>query len=125
MMKMRDILNEINSIDKKYIKDVDVNVLNQYRTQKKSNVDYDLEDDIEANGIKEPLVLIYYVHDEKIGLYDGHHRLDIAIDSGTPKVPVYVDLAGSDAPSSAKPVKKIPNWKGKDYLNPSEVGLWS
>ena len=70
-------------------------------------------------------MLIYFVHDNKMGLYDGHHRLDIVIDLGIEKVPVYIELSGYNAPLSAKPAKPISNWKNNEYLNPSEVGLWN
>lgn len=123
-MKLKYVLNEINKVPSKFIKLVDVDKLNYYRTQPKSKINnYDLEDDIEKYGIKEPMMLIYFVHDNKLGLYDGHHRLDIAIDLGIKKIPAYVELTGKYAPMSAKSVEIPVNWKGKDYLNPSEVGL--
>lgn len=122
-MKLQTILNEIKKIPDKYIKDVAVEVLNSYRVQSKSKVNYDLEDSIARFGVREPLMMIYFVHDDKAGLYDGHHRLDTAVELGLKTVPVYVLVSGNDAPPSAKPVTKTPNWKGKDYLNPEEIGL--
>lgn len=120
-MKLRKLL-ESKSIFK-YVEMVSVDMLNKYRTQPKSRYNSDLEKSIESEGIKEPLMLIYFVHDNKIGLYDGHHRLDTAKDVGLDKAPVYVKLSGSDSPPSAKKSPKVPVWKGKDYLKPSELGL--
>lgn len=122
-MKLRDILYEVTQIPNQYIKNVDVGILNYYRVQTKSNINYDLENSIEKYGITEPLMMIYFVHDDMAALYDGHHRLDIATDLGFQTVPVYVFVSGNDAPTSAKPVNKTPNWKNKKYLNPAEIGL--
>ena len=120
-MKLRKLL-ESESISK-YVEMVSTDVINKYRTQNKSKWRPELEKSIEAEGITEPLMLIYFVHDNELGLYDGHYRLDIAKDIGLDKVPAYIKLSGSDSPPSAKRSPKVPVWKGKDYLKPSELGL--
>lgn len=120
-MKLRTLLNEI--VDKKMVGLVDVNILNNFRTQAKSKINYELWNDIEENGIKEPIVLTYHVHDNKVGISDGHHRLDAAIELGIDKIPTIVAVTGEDSRQTNKISPKIPNWKGKDWLSPKEIGL--
>ena len=120
-MKLRKLL-ESESISK-YVEMVSVDVLNKFRTQSKSRYKPDLEKSIDREGIKEPLMLIYFVHDNELGLYDGHHRLDTAMDLSIDEVPAYVEISGADSPPSAKTPPKVPMFKGKDYLKPSELGL--
>lgn len=116
-------LNKFNSLPTNLIENVSVKTLNQFRTQTKSAVNYDLERDIEKNGIHEPVELIYHVHDSAIALSDGHHRLDIAIDLGFEKIPAIVIVSGTDAPSNAIQIQPI-DWKGKEFLAPSELGIF-
>ncbi len=120
-MKLRKLL-ESESISK-YVEMISVDVIDKFRTQNQSKWQPELEKSIEDEGIKEPLMLIYFVHDNELGLFDGHHRLDTAKEVGLNKVPVYVKISGSDSPPSAKRSPKVPIWKGKDYLKPSELGL--
>lgn len=120
-MNLRTILNEI-AIEK-YVGLVSVDVLDRYRTQSASDSNYDLEDDIDENGIKEPVRLLYFVHDNKLALVDGHHRLDIAKKLNIKKIPAYIHLTGLDAKEWYKEPPKVPDWKGKDYTSPKEIGL--
>ncbi len=120
-MKLRKLL-ESESISK-YVEMVSTDVINKYRTQPKSRYNPDLEKSIDREGIKEPLMLIYYVHDHVLGLFDGHHRLDTAMDLSIDEVPAYVELRSSTDSPSVKEPPKVPIWKGKDYLKPSELGL--
>lgn len=96
-------------------------VVNKYRTQPTSQLSYDFLDDVEENGIKVPLGLVYHVHDHKLALSDGHHRLDAALELGIEKVPVKIRVVGNDAPKTAKTPPKVPVWKGKDYLKVSDL----
>lgn len=99
------------------------NIVNKFRSQSKSNINFDLEREIEKNGIITPIVLIYHVHDKKLAISDGHNRLDIANELNIEKLPVIIKTSGSDAPINAKTISKEVNWNGKDYLNPEDLGL--
>lgn len=113
-----------NVSDKNHnIECVSTETLNQLRTQSKSDYNYDLEKSIEDNGIINPLLIVYHVHDNKAALSDGHNRLDVAINLGIKCLPTKVIISGTDAPMNAKEVT-VPNWKGKDEINPSEIGLF-
>ena len=78
-----------------------ISLVDKMRTQGKSRDTFYLENDIEKNGIKRPIELVYHVHDEKIGLSDGHNRLDALKDIGADNVPVVLKISGADAPSTA------------------------
>jgi hypothetical protein len=113
---LRERLND-NSVEC-----VSVDTLNQLRVQGKSKLNIDLEKSIDQHGIQEPLRVIYHVHDNKAALSDGHHRLDIAMELGLQCVPTKVIVSGLDAPINAIDVIQ-PDWKGRDELKPSEIGL--
>ena len=52
----------------------------------------DLKKDIKKNGIKQPLIIKYYVKDNAVRLMEGHHRLKIAKELGIKDVPVQVNV---------------------------------
>jgi len=78
-----------------------ISLVDKMRTQGKSRDTFYLENDIEKNGIKRPVELVYHVHDEKIGLSDGHNRLDALKEIGADNIPVVLKISGADAPSTA------------------------
>jgi hypothetical protein len=127
-IRLRQVLLEnVLQADKSYfnnqnIECVSTQTLNNLRVQDKSNSNIDLEKSIEQFGIQEPLRIIYHVHNNKAALSDGHHRLDIAIELGFECVPAKVIISGTEAPINAKDVI-APNWKGRDEIKPSEIGL--
>jgi hypothetical protein len=51
-----------------------------------------LKNDIKENGVKEPIILKYYVKDNAIRLFEGHHRLKIARELGIQNVPIKVNV---------------------------------
>jgi hypothetical protein len=127
-MKLKKILSEINKWwNDFYVELVNVDTLVKYKSQKDDRYNWDLETDIVNQGITEPLVITYFVDDEKITLTDGHHRLDIAIENNINKVPVIVvnDFGNGIRyySISAKTPPKVPNRPKTDYLKPSDIGI--
>lgn len=108
---------------KKFIENVSTDAINNIRCQPKSRILHDLWDDILDNGITEPLEIVYHADDFMMGLSDGHHRLDIAIDLKLSTVPAFVIISGEPAPRCAKFTKLCPKTLGRKYLKPSEIGL--
>jgi hypothetical protein len=115
-------LSPEEGLTNKNVECVSVQTLNNLRTQAKSLFNFDLEKSIEQFGIQKPVIVVYHVHDNKAALSDGHHRLDTAIELGLECIPTKVIISGVDAPLNAKSVTE-PDWKGKDELKPSEIGL--
>jgi hypothetical protein len=74
--------NDVEMVSTKY--------LNSIRSQEKSNWDYDLENSIETNGVKEPVIIGYWEEFGKVSLLDGHHRLDVSMSLGINKIPAII-----------------------------------
>ena len=74
--------NDVQMVSTKY--------LNSIRSQGESNWDYDLENSIEINGVKEPVIIGYWEEFGKVSLLDGHHRLDASMSLGINKIPAII-----------------------------------
>ncbi len=82
-----------------------------------------LKADIQANGIKASLVLLYYVGNQALILGEGNHRLSIARDLGLKEVPTEViryNGVGSHAFKASNPPTPIDGYVPGN-LRPSQV----
>lgn len=130
----------INSFEYDNVEYVDINIIKRFRefdrllVPKYSKEDSDetidnLVSDIKLNGIKSPLILDYFMYDNKALLIEGNHRLNAAILAGLKEVPVRVVRSKRDAPAKAISVrgfiKKHEHQHIPSDLKPSEIGICS
>lgn len=93
-------ISEINKIPKGGTFN-DVYAVDYYNTTK---------DNIRDSGIKEPLILRYYVKENALRLTDGHHRLKIANELGIKNIPIRINVVwmGSIKDSSNSDIENQP-----------------
>ena len=86
----------------------------------------ELQNDIQENGIKNPLILRYNQHHRKAILIEGNHRLMIARELGIKALPVRVHRSASKWDDGGIVVRGIePDQFGyvRADLKPSEIGI--
>lgn len=93
-----------------------------------------LKEDIRKNGIKEPIIIKYYVKDNALRIQEGHHRIKIANELGIKAIPVKInvvwansikegneDIKGQEIYSPLNPID-IQKYRKIDYY-PSNVNV--
>ena len=87
----------------------------------------ELKADIKENGIKEPLILMYFQHSKSVLLVEGNHRLRIANELGINELPVRVSRYEGDDSHYPKAVAIDSPLKQYGYvpgdLKPSDIGI--
>lgn len=101
----------------------------------------EMKQDIVKNGLNLPIRLMYYVNDDALRIYDGHHRLKIANELGIKKIPIDIsviwdgsiesgnkDIAGQPLYHPPKQLD-VSSYELRNYepsnIEPEELGFYS